>query len=1675
MANTIQETTLSSETSGQEVKAKAVESEGGVVGDVVSNERGASSSPTLSGTATNAQSDKASISTLASVQSNVPTNRPSLVPLGSNTNSSSSSTPVAPHPKRFSAMNINKKFLEKNSTASGSQATSTPSSISKSGSPITRPAMQPTSSHPRLVTAKLTANPTTSSSTIGWSRPSSVAPSPATATSSPSSSSPLPTAATPQPSVASAPQLPHVGKVIQPQPRAAIVQLSSQQKELISNKPVWGNIKPPPTSVVRPDIEPTDFPTAAEVANVNTRKHPKPEDTKLASESAAKQARLEEADTFRGVHLDPNAHHWDEMEGDDDDFLGGVIEFGDGRQYKVEANDVSESTPVDEPSTGTQHVSKENRFVDDYDRSWPKSHSSPASSSKEVPPFNATQSKGASTSPVSPYPSHAPHDSSRVLFNERSNRLEPYNRQAQPPYPPKRPGYQDGKDIQLLQKPSTSDYNAKNRRLSGSSGSYAPLGANGSFSGDKFRDRESNARREGPPLSPRAVKDQHVDFLPDRGRKSTMGPPPVPFTSTRRPSDGGRQLPPHLSQVSPNAPPRRLPSRDTRISPSEPTAGSLPTGRIPPISPAVSHASLVLVSPKQGPAVLLPLNAPELDDARKDVMQTAAARAKQRRQQEEAEREAQKERARKKAAELEERMKAADTEKQRQKEQVSAKVRSLEEYQSRDFVEMVYFQEQEAIAVIEDAIQGVNSQKSTPQGKAQEVKPGLHRPPSLKPVIREPSAATGRKGSFSARVPPSPSVVSAASQQESWRSRAQPPAPPPQQPTSPTKPERPSTFGTAPSALDQVETIAGGETDQLEVVDFAEMDKFVHSNKDDGAGSSTTQAQPVTSTVSKPTRAVASDFFEESQALDSSAKKDDFASWRRKVSVSQDIQPVLVKDAGVPGSSPSIDKPTSPQSARPAKEQSETTSTVLQPAAATKEPLGYPENGGQIVHVSIQSNVQRTPRGQTFYNDAAMSSLDDAMSRIKGALAGMQTQDSLKSKDGPSELTSPPVRASQLNTLSPNARITNRDRWVPPALRPRKADDNEEPQEDVVTILEPPHSPLPTASEIRVRLPTSSRRLEHLPYKANAMKKFTPIRLDILSFDPPMPEMIRSRDLVVNNILFRRPYKTNFRCVVRLPRHRGTRGFMPNTPVKSTVSGFGRSAVADDATSWRKSSAIQPVKPADEGESETAPTQGLDTMSRSPPPEPVPTDVVVTSIPKSTENSPTKSESNQSVRTRSQPKMPIGSAVAFIRDSRIDVVEGDVQTSVKFIVGSELDAAPGTTTDVAKPSLPNNELETHDNATPGKSASPVAPPLDLKEHAPPVRFSVAKTDSKSSDDSTDHILVTPPNQHAAPWTKTSAGISVKDSPARGPDPEHLKAVWSQSSSKAGLHPVNSLEGIGDDLTAIPFTLQEVKSDDGATPPPPSLPSAPSRMSLHEVTKAFQQVPTSSSSSTQREAISPPLTTAPVARPTPATNSPYPYSPSPQNTMRPGYAYPSPMMNHTPPVMYSHPVSASPIPNRMQVNGQHPPYGQQMWMPIPPPPPGTQGPGGMMRPVPSPYPAQIMHYPPPGYAPQGPPAGMMGPGPQPPNVGRGRNVSVMSPAMPHAHPHPGAAMYGGSPVMLPALSQNHGYMMPPVGRGQARPENNQMPQPHSQQHPPTHVPPHGGFSHVSNSSFVRSTW
>lgn len=186
---------------------------------------------------------------------------------------------IAP-PKKFSAVKINKRFMEQNSSTTGASQTLTSSPSSKIASTTgvfysvsSRPILTnglakspppPATSHPRLVT-KLTRLPSSSAGTgPGWTRPSSTTP---TLAPSPVSggvsvvSPPVPAPASHGP-----PQLPHVGKVIQPQPRGAIqAPMSKPESANGSSKPAWRNVKlgGSTSGVGPPQIE---FPTAAEVA-----------------------------------------------------------------------------------------------------------------------------------------------------------------------------------------------------------------------------------------------------------------------------------------------------------------------------------------------------------------------------------------------------------------------------------------------------------------------------------------------------------------------------------------------------------------------------------------------------------------------------------------------------------------------------------------------------------------------------------------------------------------------------------------------------------------------------------------------------------------------------------------------------------------------------------------------------------------------------------------------------------------------------------------------------------------------------------------------------------------------------------------------------------------------------------------------------------------------------------------------------------------------------------------------------------------------------------------------------------------------------------------------------------------------------------------------------------------
>ena len=1390
------------------------------------------------------------------------------------------------------------------------------------------------------------------------------------------------------------------------------------------------------------------------------------------------------------------------MEEDNDDFLGGVIEFGDGRQYKIEAND----DPPLQPSLGSNSqpgviapVSKEERFIDDFDRSWPKSRSSPASSSRDFTPAPLSHGSGSpQVSPVALQSAHSPQDASRVLFNERSNRLEPYShshRPGQGQYPSKRTSFQESStplidlrnrdfgaptNVQVLQK-SGGEYESRARRYSGSGS-----GPSHAFSNDRPRDRDHPSRRDGPSPLTRDGIPPHPDytgrgrdFNAERGRRTSMAPPPVPQHAMRRSSqEGGRQLPPHLAQSSPDAPLHQLSSRDSRLpltEPQPPTPGS--SQPHPSYSPAVSTASVGLVSPAATAAIALPhLTAPELDEARKDVMQNAAARAKQRRQQEEAEREAQKERARRKAAELEEKMKA-EAEKAKQKESHDTPTTT-----------QVSIEEDVVIAVIEEAVKSVTASKSPTSESADE----LRRPASSKHIHVQPGESSGLISSRASIATPTSPTLSPATQTSSWRVKVNlQPLPPPSSALRQIQPRPPAPSFHPPPRSAIEESIADGANEDLEVVDFSDMGKFlgIPEAKEE---SSETEFNPSTTAVQRMSRAVASDFFEDklTPTIAPAPTKTDFGTWRQKVS--QDVLEVTPENKASFKSE--VENDSSQKKVLSAQDLSTLPKEPLPDIAVSVE---------AIADASVKDCLpphlvsQRTPRNQGFYKEANMSALDDAMSRIKGAIVDIHSSD--VSKDT-TTLESEQLQARSLQP-TPQKPAAPKERWIPPALRLRnKFDFTDEPREVFdVTGSEPPRSPAPAGNAYTVQISSISRAME-LIHEKQLLAFSRPIvqnQWDILSFDPPVEGMNR-RDLSLNDVLFRRPpssYKGKIRYRVMLPR-RGTYANRPRVQMPSAshlkpngAGAFGRPTVADGASSWRNPAPSPKVDSINEESSSVA----LDTMSRSPPPE-LPRSTIA-SMPKSNESSPSKSEPSASLRSRSQPKMPAGSAVAFYRDSRIDAVEPDPKPLVSFTVTSELvefessDVADAQATSPVPFALVTRDSKSNPcNSTINgvKRSSPLGRSKDDS-------LIVTKTDSRSSDDSvsflpspvgtnchnmyfllqTEGILITPPNHHAAStWSRSSLSVSVKDSPARGPDPEHLKAVWSQTSNKASMHAVNSLEGIADDLTALPFTLQDVKSEDGETPPP-SIPQPPSRMSLHDVTRAFQQVPASSSSNAApRTPISPPSTNAPVARPT------FSYSPLPPNGMRPAYSYASPMMSHSPApaVMYPHAMASSPVSSRMPINGHTPLYSQPIWMPMAVPAPQNQG--GMMRPVASPYPAQLMPYPSPStptlYAPPPPPPNMINQ-PQQQNgaqVNRGRSMALMSPVMPHAGP----SMYAGSPVLMHASGisgpQNHGYMSVPTARGQPRTDNGQM-APH--QHPPPNQHQPSVAYNPAPPSFARPTW
>ena len=346
-----------------------------------------------------------------------------------------------------------------------------------------------------------------------------------------------------------------------------------------------------------------------------------------------------------------------------------------------------------------------------------------------------------------------------------------------------------------------------------------------------------------------------------------------------------------------------------------------------------------------------------------------------------------------------------------------------------------------------------------------------------------------------------------------------------------------------------------------------------------------------------------------------------------------------------------------------------------------------------------------------------------------------------------------------------------------------------------------------------------------------------------------------------------------------------------------------------------------------------------------------------------------------------------------------------------------------------------------------------------------------------SDSPLRSLPVTPPPQSiSSSWSK---------SPARVPDPEHLKAVWSQASEKDSAPTVNSLKEIADDLTTVPFSILEVKSEDGGTPPPQVPVAPPSRMSASEVTRAFQTVPSAPSNNSPlhtnpfNPGLSPPLGVHDKAlRQAPVG---FPQPPSAQHIARPHYmGYPASMESHSPSpptLVYSHVM-----PNGMQSSPSGTPYGQPLWMQL-----GPQ----MVRPQPpSPYNPSLMPYHMPsaqnGVYPSsvGAPSSQGSPAPYP---SAPPSQMLVSPVLPQAAPVPPHMMYATSPMLVPVPPPGGAPVQPHPYPGVVGMGRNNVPlrnpidsrQPPNTTHPQqqaSRFPVHNsGFSQVPPQTFVRPSW
>ncbi|CAE6433409.1 unnamed protein product [Rhizoctonia solani] len=565
------------------------------------------------------------------------------------TAASTATTLATPTPtKRFTSMNINKKFLAK--TAAGSPSSSSPAvpKVPTSSATVARPTVINPQSSSRLITKKLTTTAPIAPASGGWSLrptpPTSLSSSPAPADVSAATQLGKPPAAT-EPNHSIRPALVTTASGLSIDARS-----SAKPSREQSPAKVWATV---PTAVGDTKRNLQEFPTAAEAA-ADGAEHKRPGASTVQHphhpviDATINETDTDARDSFRGIHLDPNAHHWDEMEDESNDFLGEVIDFGDGKTYAVPHEDAV--------STSSSTFNKDSRLGNDYDRSWPRSQ----------PPYPEPEGpNGSRLSQQHGLPPRQPDG--RHLFNERSNRLEPAKappsttgsafHQHAPPYahlPPRsvprrnstlsssdRPKLGHGREPP----PHTRDLpphaqpglpsDTRTRRPSDARSSHSPVERRSSFLHDEERPRMGSIGLRG-----RTQEDLGLGLKRETSRDSRLsGGDRRSWSRTsshRVPADASHHTNAPGSNIILHTPEKST----TELSNVSDTARS-PLQKTSALHSGSSETAGVAVAPVV------------LNEEREKFMKQAAERARRRKQEEENAREEARERAKKKAAELE--------------------------------------------------------------------------------------------------------------------------------------------------------------------------------------------------------------------------------------------------------------------------------------------------------------------------------------------------------------------------------------------------------------------------------------------------------------------------------------------------------------------------------------------------------------------------------------------------------------------------------------------------------------------------------------------------------------------------------------------------------------------------------------------------------------------------------------------------------------------------------------------------------------------------------------------------------------------------------------------------------------------------------------------------------------